>query len=207
MKRILLGAAAVAAVVSLAACNRGDNTGASGSVSDTPGQNPAVNAAQDAMSGPVGQASASTAGQTTEGYVNAAAIGDMYEIEAGKMAQQKGSKAEVKALGAMLVKDHTAMSNEMKAALPGSGANATPPTTLDERRQGMIDNLKTPTGADFDTAFLAQQATAHEEALTLHRGYSENGDNAALKALAGKATPKIQAHLDRVKKLQGGNAQ
>jgi putative membrane protein len=202
MKRILFSAAALAAVVSLAACNRSDNTGAEGSVSDTPGQNPAVNAAQDAMSGPVGETSAATLGRTTDGFVTGAAVGDMYEIEAGKLAQQMGKSEAVKSFGAQMVRDHTATSAKMKAALPGSGANVTPPTTLDERRQGMIDNLRAA-GDNFDSVYAAQQKAAHDEMLTLMKTYADAGDNAALKALATETAPKVQMHLDMANKLPG----
>ena len=127
MKRMLMGAAALAALASMAACNKSDNTGASSSSAEQ--GNPAVNAAQDATSAAVGAASASTLGaNTTEGYVKAAAISDMYEIEAGKLAQQKSKNAGIKSFAAMMVKDHTATSNEMKTGLPKSGANVTLPT-------------------------------------------------------------------------------
>jgi len=202
MKRILMSAAALAAVASLAACNRADNTGAEGSVSDTPGQNPAVNAAQDAMSAPVGETSAATLGRTTDGFVTNAAIGDMYEIEAGKMAQQMGKSDAVKTFGGQMVKDHTATSAKLKATLGTAGADVTPPTTLDERRQGMIDNLKSA-GDNFDSVYAAQQKAAHDEMLTLMKTYADNGDNAALKALAAETAPKVQMHLDMANKLPG----
>ena len=72
---------------------------------------------------------------------------------------------------------------------------------MDQRRKGMIDNLKAASDADFDKVFLTQQVAAHEEALTLHRGYADNGDEAGLKGHAGKVVPKIQAHLDKAKQL------
>lgn len=202
MKRILMGAAALAAVTSLAACNRSDNTGASSDPA-TANQNEAVNAAQDAVAAPVGMASAATLGRTTEGFVTGAAVSDMYEVEAGKLAREKGQNAEVKAFGAMMVKDHTAMSDKLKAALGKGDAGVTPPTVLDERRQGMIDNLKGAGAADFDKAYLTQQVAAHDEALTLAKTYAENGDNAALKAHATEGAPKIQMHLDKAKQLHG----
>ena len=202
MNRILFSAAALAAVVTLAACNRSDNTGAEGSVSDTPGQAAPINAAQDAMSGPVGQTSAATLGRTTDGFVTSAAVGDMYEIEAGKMAQQMGKSDAVKSFGAKMVADHTATSAKLKSTLAGSGATATPPTTLDERRQGMIDNLKAA-GDNFDSVYAAQQKAAHEEMLTLMKTYADAGDNTPLKALAAETAPKVQMHLDMANKLPG----
>ncbi|ACG77473.1 conserved hypothetical protein [Phenylobacterium zucineum HLK1] len=194
MTRAIFVCAAAASALALAAC---------GQQAESPGQTEPVNAAQDAVGAAVGQVSASTMGaNSTEAFVANAAMSDMYEIQAGEMAQQKGQSADVKAFGKMMVADHTAMSNEMKPAAQAAGQ--TPPADLDERRKGMLDNLRAANGADFDRVYLEQQEAAHQEALTLMRGYADNGDNAQLKALAQKAAPKIQAHLDRVRQIQQG---
>lgn len=197
MKRAYLLAAAAVSALALTACSRQE----AANNEANPGQSEPVNAAQDAVGAAVGQVSASTMGaNSTEAFVANAAMSDMYEIEAGKMAQQKAQSADVKAFGKMMVADHTAMSNEMKPLAQAAGQ--TPPAELDQRRKGMLDNLKAASGADFDKVYLAQQDAAHGEAHTLMTGYAENGDNAQLKALAQKATPKIQAHHDKVKQLQ-----
>ncbi|HEY9218754.1 MAG TPA: DUF4142 domain-containing protein [Phenylobacterium sp.] len=193
MIRPILMCAAAAAALSLAACQKNDEA--------NPGQSEPVNKAQDTVGAAVGATSAATLGQTTDGYVAGAAVGDMYEIAAGKLAQQKGSNAAVKDFGAMLVKDHTATSTEMKPLATAAGQ--TPPAEMDQRRKGMIDNLTAATGADFDRAFIDQQIAAHEEALTLHQGYGQDGGDAGLKAFAAKTAPKIQAHLEQARSLQG----
>ena len=154
------------------------------------------------MSAPVGEASAATLGRTTDGFVTNAAVGGMYEIEAGKLAQQMGKSDAVKTFGATMVKDHTATSEKLKAILPTSGANVTPPATLDERHQGMIDNLKAA-GDNFDNVYASQMKAGHEEMLTLMNTYAEHGDNTALKAFAAETAPKVQMHLDMANKLPG----
>lgn len=190
--------AAAAAALALAACQKTDNPPASTDAGTT---NETVNAAQDATSAAVGAVAANTMGpMTTESFVTNAAISDMYEVQAGRIAQQKARSADVKAFGQMMATDHTAMMNQMKPL--ATAANQTPPTGLDERRKGMIDNLNAASAADFDRVYLSQQEAAHSEALDLMRGYAERGDNAGLKDMAGKAVPKIQQHLDRVKQLQ-----
>jgi putative membrane protein len=184
--------ASAAAALALAACGQNNN----------PGQSEPVNTVQDATSAAVGQTSAATLGANTlGGYVTNAAISDMYEIEAGRMAQERAQNADVKAFGQMLVTDHTATSNEMKPL--ASAAGQTPPTEMDERRKGMIDNLRAANGADFDRVFLDQQVAAHQEAITLHRGYADNGEDAQLKAFAGRVVPKLEQHLERARQLQG----
>ncbi|WP_297510010.1 DUF4142 domain-containing protein [uncultured Caulobacter sp.] len=201
---ILLTAAAVAAL-SMAACQKKD---AAPNPAEPGTGNAAVNAAQDATSAAVGTASASTAGPiNTDAFVANAVISDMYEIQAGRIAQQKGQSKAVKDFGKMMVTDHTALSNSMKPLIAAAGKTA--PTGLDERRKGMIDNLNAASAQDFDKVYLDQQDAAHNEALTLMRGYGERGDDAGLRGAAQQAVTKIQAHLDHVAQLKsaGGAGQ
>lgn len=198
MKRAMMLAAAAATALSLAACQQKDETA---TAADPGTSNEAVNAAQDAASAAVGATAAATVGQvSTDAFVTNAAIGDMYEIQAGQIAQKKGQSQGVKDFGKMMVTEHTAMTNEMKPLITAAGQTA--PTGLDERRKGLIDNLNAVSAADFDKTYLAQQEAAHSETLTLMQGYADNGDDAGLKAAAAKAVPKVQAHLDKVKSLQ-----
>lgn len=198
MKRTLAVTAAAIAALSLAACQKTDQAA---NPADPGTGNDAVNTAQDAASAAVGATSAATVGQmSTDAFVTNAAISDMYEIQAGEIAQKKGQSAEVKAFGKTMVADHTALSNGMKPLVAAAGK--TLPTGLDERRKGLIDNLNAASPAEFDAVYLSQQEAAHSEALTLMQGYAGNGDDAGLKDAAAKAVPKVQAHLDHVKRLQ-----
>jgi len=197
MKRAFMFAAAAVAAVSVAACQKKDEVA---NPADPGTTNSAVNAAQDATAAAVGAASATVAPVSTEEFVTNAGISDQYEIQAGQIAQKKGQSAGVKDFGKMMVTDHTALTNEMKPLIAAAGK--TPPTGLDERRKGLIDNLNAASPADFDKVYLSQQEAAHNEALTLMQGYADKGDDVGLKAAAAKAAPKVQAHLDRVKALQ-----
>lgn len=200
MKRTVLFLAAASAALSLAACQKKDSQ----ATADPGTTNEAVNTAQDATSAVVGGAAAPVAALTTDAFVANAAISDMYEIQAGQIAQKKGQSAGVREFGKMMVVDHTALSNAMKPLVLAAGK--TPPAGLDERRKGMIDNLNAAAAADFDKVYLAQQEAAHGEALALMQGYADGGDDAGLKGAAAKAIAKIQAHLDHVKSLQAGSA-
>jgi putative membrane protein len=199
MKRALFLAAAAATALSVAACQKTDSQP---SAADPGTGNDAVNAAQDAASAAVGAAAATQV--STEDFVTSAAISDMYEIQAGEIAQKKGQSADVKTFGKTMVTDHTAMSNELKPLIAAAGKTA--PTGLDERRKGLIDNLNAASAAEFDQVYLKQQEAAHDEALSLMRNYAEKGDDVNLKAAASKAVPKVQAHLDHVKRLQAAPA-
>jgi putative membrane protein len=200
-KSFKMGAAALA-VLAVAACHKtGSNAGG-----DTakPSDSAAVNTVQDVAAGPVGLASAATANSAPE-FVKAAAMADMYEIEAGKIAVARAKRSDVKAFGQMMIDMHTKTSDDLKAALKDNNIDIAPPTTLDDRRMGMLQNLRAAGDSDFDLAYLHQQLAAHLEALTLHSGYADHGDNPVLKAAAAKTKPVVQAHIDQVKKI-GGSA-
>lgn len=186
MIRILISGVAAAALLS--ACGEQEE------------QDP-VNAAQDAASAPVGQMSASTLGaNTVDGYVTNAAIGDMYEIQAAELALERSQNAEVRELAQMIHDDHTAASQAMRGIVEGGQVDAELPTELDERRQGLIDNLR-DADDNFDEVYIDQQVAAHQEALTLHRGFADNEDAPELAAHAGEVSGPIEMHLERARAL------
>lgn len=199
MKHALLFAAAASCALTLAACQK---KAEAPNPADAGTSNAAVNGAQDATAAAVGAASATTAAATnsTDAFVTGLATSGMYEIAAGKIAAEKAKDPAVKSFARMMVADHTAMSKGAEPAIKASGKPV--PTELDERRKGMIDNLNAANPADFDAAYLSQQEAAHQEALTLLKGYADGGDDAGLKAVATGAIPKVQAHLDKVHELQ-----
>ena len=199
MKSAILFAAAAVVALSLGACQK---KATEPNPADPGTTNAAVNAAQDATGAAVGAASATAAAVTdsTGAFVTSLVTANMYEIAAGEIAAKKGQAAGVKAFGKMMVTDHTALGKSAEPALKASGKDI--PVELDERRKGMIDNLNAASPADFDGVYLSQQEAAHEETLTLVKGYADGGDDAGLKAVAAGAAPKVQAHLDMVKELK-----
>ena len=122
------------------------------------------------------------------------------DIDAGKFAQGKAKGKEVKDFAKQMVTDHTAMMNEMKPLVAAAGQK--PADSLDQRRQGFIDNLKSAKDADFDKTYIDQQVAGHQEALDLMQGYAKDGSDAGLKGGAAKAVPKVQMHLDKAKSIQ-----
>src|SRR3954462_1189687 len=75
-----------------------------GHQSPAPGtRNDTMSAVKDTAGGVIGVISAEMT-STTKGFVTAAATSDMYEVEAGKIAQMRGQSAGVKDFGAQMVK-------------------------------------------------------------------------------------------------------
>src|SRR3954470_13086563 len=65
----------------------------------------------------------------TEDFVKEAAMSDMLEIEAAKIAQQKGN-ADEKKFAEQMITDHTKTSSELKS-MAGADLKAAIPTALD----------------------------------------------------------------------------
>lgn len=192
MTRLLL--TGVASLALLGAC----------SPSNDPADNAAagVNAAQDATSSAVGQTSAATLGANTAGgFVTALAVSDMYELQSADIAMEKSANAGIDELAGMIKTDHTASTAKLKSIAPTEAADTPLPTALDERRQGMIDNLNAAAPADFDRVYLTQQVAAHNEALTLLNGFKDHSETPGLAALATEIIPKVTMHRDHAQRM------
>ncbi len=223
-RTLLLGTVAAASIALLAACNKTDNQAPtptpSPSAEDTttttttttadnttpaPGTNSeTVSAVQDAVSGAVGHVEAATT-TTAQGFAEAAAMSDMYEVAAAKIALQRSQNADVKAFAQQMIDAHNKTTRELKRLVSSGKVQATLPTALDDRHKGMIDNLTGASDADFDGRFIDQQETAHSEASTLFKTYADNGDNADLKQFASNTAPAIDGHLKMARDLDNAH--
>jgi putative membrane protein len=145
---------------------------------------------------------------TPQGFVDLAASSGMYEVEAGRLAQDLGSSQEVKDFGAMMVEDHTASSEQLSAAVVAGGAPLAVPPQMQPRHQQQLDALRAA-GDDFDGLYLQQQVAAHEEALALLQGQARSGTVEPLREFAAEAAPVVEGHLEQVRELAdeaGGGA-
>lgn len=161
----------------------------------------AIDRAQDAIGAAVGQASAAGAANDAAAFVNAASTGDLFIIEAAQLGLDRGTSEDVRALASTLIDDHQRGFEHLRTKARSAGVSDAIATSLDERRRGMIDNLR-DAGSDFDAVFLRQQAAAHQEAYTLHQGFAERGDEPGLRGLADATAPKLAQHISIINRLQ-----
>ena len=138
---------------------------------------------------------------TTPDYVTKAAMGDMYEIASSKLAVTRATSPALKKFAQSMIDGHKATTKGLKAAIAKSNVTAALPTVLDAEHQSDLDKLTAAKGAEFDTLYISQQTVAHMTALTVHQGYAETGENAALKAFAADTAPKVQMHMDMLKAM------
>src|SRR5690606_40752610 len=95
--------------------------------------------------------------------VVAAAENDLMEIEIGKPAASKGTHAEVKSFGNMLVADHTKSADQMKPCAEKLGVAQ--PAAITEKGKDRYNKLNDQKqGADFDKKFADMMVEDHENA-------------------------------------------
>lgn len=138
---------------------------------------------------------------TGQTFADTAGASDAYEVAAGKLAAQKAGTQALEDFGGMMVTVHTESTARLKAA----GAKATPAIVpnpkLSAEQEANLATLRDATGADFDTAYKAQQVVAHAKTLAAVQDYAKNGTVPQLKAFAAEIAPIVQQHLDKIRGL------
>ena len=125
--------------------------------------------------------------------VEAATI-NMEEIKLGELAQQKGTLADVKDLGKMMVKEHTqALADLTKLA---ESKSVVLPAALPEEAQKAYDKLNEKTGKDFDKEYCDKMVKGHKDAIDKFEKASSDAEDADIRNWASSMLPSLRTHLD-----------
>jgi putative membrane protein len=147
------------------------------------------------------------AATNADDFVEDASAKGVAEIEAGKLAQEKGTSADVKAFAAMMIKDHTVANEKLKTLAGQKNLEVSTDAQLMDKAKSMILELRS--AKSFDQAYANNQVKAHEATIEIFQDEVKNGDDADLKAFATQTLPKLKAHLTEAKalaKAHGGDA-
>ena len=128
------------------------------------------------------------------------------DIDAGKLAEGRGSAKDVKAFAQRMVTDHTAVNKSAVDLVTRLKVKPEDSDTAQGLKKGGSDNvanLKTLKGAAFDKAYVDHEVAYHQAVIdALDKTLIPNAKNAELKALLEKSRPAFVAHLDHAKSLQ-----
>ncbi|MGL4312820.1 MAG: DUF4142 domain-containing protein [Sphingomonas sp.] len=170
--------------------NQGDAMASNGSDAMlSPADNAASNTLNDVRT-------AVTTTPSPQEFVDQAGASDQFETAAAKIAKQRSQSADVKAFAAMMIKDHTQSTADIKKAAAKANPPLTPKPVLTSDEQSELDQLNKTSANDFDKTYFDGQVGAHRKALALMQRYADSGSDPQLKATAAKLVPIIQHHLD-----------
>jgi putative membrane protein len=125
-----------------------------------------------------------------------AAQGGIAEVEAGNLAQQKSSNQKVKDFGAMMVKDHTAANDKLKALADSKSVSL--PSTSSVRQMAAKAKLEVLSGETFDKSYIKGQVKAHQNTIALFRKEIASGQDPDAKAFAKETLPTVRSHLKAI---------
>jgi putative membrane protein len=133
-------------------------------------------------------------------FILAAAQGGMTEVKLGELAATNGMRDDVKNFGQMMVKDHTAINDDLKALAAQKGV--TLPDSLDAKHQAMMDKLTALTGSEFDDAYIASMIKAHQKDAKAFKAEAAATQDADIKSFLDKSIPIVEAHLEHIKAMK-----
>jgi putative membrane protein len=132
--------------------------------------------------------------EASSSFLVKAADGGMTEVRLGELAQQKASNKMVKDYGTMLIHDHSAANDKVKAL--AAQRNVTLPDGPGNDNQEKIDKLAKRTGKDFDKAFMDAMQSDHKKDIDMFKDASGKVNDADIKSFVDNTIPTLQMHLD-----------
>jgi putative membrane protein len=132
-------------------------------------------------------------------YFRDLAQDNMAEVETGKLAQQQASSNNVKSFARRMVGDHGRMLEEQRQMASAKGIEM--PKQPKKEQQAALQKLKKAKGEQFDRAYMSHMVEDHQKALKLVQDTAKNAKDPQLKAMAQKAEPVIEEHLQMAKEL------
>lgn len=133
-------------------------------------------------------------------FAEEAAMGNMMEIEASKIALTQASHADVKAFAQQIIDDHTKVTEDLKRI--ASTKNMMLPTMLSESQQKDLNDLREKTGNDFDQKYVSMMVNDHKDDVDDFRDAADKLDDADLKTFAINTLPVLQKHLASIQEIE-----
>jgi len=136
-------------------------------------------------------------------YLDAA---NMVDSAGGKLASTKGTSADVRNFGKMMMGEHHALRVQGQALAKKDSITPEPASSdttkqMGEHTASQMNSMAK--GAAWDKAYIDHEVAVHQSVLDNAKAALDQAQNADLKTLIEKASPVIQKHLDRAKEIQG----
>mgnify|MGYP002779123410 CR=1 FL=1 len=149
------------------------------------------------------QAMPATSGMDADSpFAMTAAQGDLFEITSSQLALEQAESQEIKDFAQMMIDAHTATTEQLTPIAGELGV--TPPTEMNPMQQFMVAHLQTLQGANFDSAYMRHQVTAHAAAVDAFTTATMGAvQNQTLVDFATQNLPIIQEHLTMAQEMAG----
>jgi putative membrane protein len=144
-------------------------------------------------------ASAAFADSPDSSFFKNAAEGGMSEVELGQLAQTKASSPAVKDFGAMMVKDHSAANDKLKALAASEGVSL--PDSPSMMQKASKTKLNMMSGDSFDKSYIKGMIADHKEDIKEFQKEVAEGKDPQAKGFASATLPTLQMHLQKIESI------
>jgi putative membrane protein len=144
-------------------------------------------------------ASVASAGSPDSSFFKSAAEGGMSEVELGQLAQQKASNPAVKDFGAMMVKDHTAANDKLKALAASKQVSL--PSSPSVMQKASKTKLNMLSGDSFDKSYVKGMIDDHKDDIKEFQKEVSDGKDPEAQAFAVATLPMLQRHLQKIQAI------
>ncbi len=139
---------------------------------------------------------AASATPADHAFVAKVSQGGMFEVEAGKLAEQKAAAQDVRDFAVMEVHDHTLVGDKLKAVSAQAGVSID--AKLNGEFQGKLDHLKTLSGSAFDAAYMSEMSALHAADGAAFAKESSDGGSAAYRAFGAETHRIVARHIGAI---------
>ena len=133
-------------------------------------------------------------------FVTKVATSAMFEVEASRLAEEKGEQID-KTVARRTATEQRKAASELKSMVDGGVVSMKMPVVLDSDHQEMLAELKQLHGKAFDSAYEKGQVSAQRELVALFEQYIGNGDDADLRQWAKGKLPQFREALSVAERL------
>ena len=132
-------------------------------------------------------------------FYKQAAEGGLAEVQLGDLARQKSGNDSVKEFGAMMVKDHSAANDKLKAL--AASKNIALPTGPGAAATAEKAKLAALGGTAFDNSFIKGMLKDHQDAVAAFNKEASLGQDPDAVAFAKATLPTLKEHLNKIQSL------
>ncbi|TQS46783.1 DUF4142 domain-containing protein [Cryptosporangium phraense] len=129
-------------------------------------------------------------------FLRTAHQGNLAEISAARIAQQRAGTSTVRDLAARWIDDHTFADQALTQA--AIALDVVLPATPTPEQEALAERYRTATADEFDRLWVSTQVTEHQRATSLATAELTAGASETVKALARAARPMVSDHLRRL---------
>jgi putative membrane protein len=129
-------------------------------------------------------------------FYKKAAEGGLAEVELGTLAQDKSPTPSVKEFGSMMIKDHSAANEKLKAIAEAKSIKL--PTSPSVGQMATKTKLEVLSGKSFDKSYIKGMVADHKEDIKEFQKEASEGQDAEAKAFAAATLPTLKAHLKKI---------